>query len=829
MLRLLFSLIVVAYLPGALLLRAPVADRDRRAALDAEERVFWAVVLSVAWSSLVVLALAALRRYSVARLITVDLGVAIVLIAAFRQHLRYGPAARRVTRSALLPLASLALGGWLFFPAFPHVIGGKDPGTYVNEGVQIAQRGSLVVRDEVVSSLPRQVRDLFFPRHPSDQYYGTRFMGFFVQDPDRGTVVGQFPQLFPAWIAVGYDLDGLRGGLAATPVAALLGLLAVYFAGARLVGRGSAFLGTALLALNVATIWFAREPNSEVAAQVLIFAGALAYARAQVDGDRFFAPVAALLFGLLPFARIDGVVALVALGVAMVLQLFDLRRPRAAFLLPLAGLAVAAWAYWSALMSGYLQRIIVLVTNPRPVQIALLSAGAVTLVALVYASRAARSRALVRAIVRPGLIVAVVAAAIYAYFFRMPGGRLADYDARSLEAFTWYFPPLALAAAVAGFSLVTWRSFWRAPVLLVTLAAYAFFVFYKIQIVPVHFWAARRFVPVILPGASLMAGAAIAALVTVWPLAWRRWRIASLVAASAIVVFVAVPMLRAEVPLRDHVEYAGMLSRMEELAKRFGERDLVVVESRDTQSDVFVLALPLNYIWNRPVLVLPSPKPDKKQFRAFLDWAWLRYTNVYFLGGGGTDLVSRAIGIVPVFSDRFQVPEYESAKNAYPREVRRKEFDFGVYRFTPPTAQASTFALDIGQMDDVNVYRFHSKEAGEGRSYRWSRPRSTIVVPRDDAARSLTLWMSNGGRPEKAGPARVSVYLDDVLLGTVVVAPGFNPYSFAVAAGAVLPAGSTTDDAMLVRIENTTWKPRLLLGTPDDRDLGVMVSRIEVR
>ena len=36
-------------------------------------------------------------------------------------------------------------------------------------------------------------------------------MGFFVTDPASGTVVGQFPHLYPAAIAIGYGLDGLTG------------------------------------------------------------------------------------------------------------------------------------------------------------------------------------------------------------------------------------------------------------------------------------------------------------------------------------------------------------------------------------------------------------------------------------------------------------------------------------------------------------------------------------------------------------------------------------------------------------------------------------------
>jgi hypothetical protein len=40
----------------------PVLERDRRAALDAEERVFWTIVMSAATSLSVVVALAAAHR-----------------------------------------------------------------------------------------------------------------------------------------------------------------------------------------------------------------------------------------------------------------------------------------------------------------------------------------------------------------------------------------------------------------------------------------------------------------------------------------------------------------------------------------------------------------------------------------------------------------------------------------------------------------------------------------------------------------------------------------------------------------------------------------------
>ena len=65
----LIKLLIVCWLPGAVIFRLPIADRDRRAGLDAEERLFWAVIISAVVSLSVVLALAVAHRYSIERLL----------------------------------------------------------------------------------------------------------------------------------------------------------------------------------------------------------------------------------------------------------------------------------------------------------------------------------------------------------------------------------------------------------------------------------------------------------------------------------------------------------------------------------------------------------------------------------------------------------------------------------------------------------------------------------------------------------------------------------------------------------------------------------------
>jgi hypothetical protein len=828
------GLLLVLYLPGAAMFRAPVLERERRSSLPAEERLYWAVILSVAWSSIAALALAAAHRYSIGRLLAANAALVAIVIAIWRGRLRM-PSAPRPTIAVLVPIALVGLGAWLFFPPAEYIIGGKDPGVYVNEGIQIGQRGALVTHDALIAAVPAPFRNLFYPPYRNATYYSLRFMGFFIVDPDVGTVVGQFPHLYPVWVAIGYGLDGLTGALHALGGLAILGVLGLYFLGARLVGRTAAAVGATLLAVSVVQVWFARYPNAEMLMQALALPGLLAFARAHVDDDPFFEPVAAVLIGLLFFTRVESVlVAGAAVGSALLLRSEGLRL-RAAFLAPLMLFALLAFAYYVTVAAPYAQLPFLVVTHPTRLHLVVFGGTIVAVVALYVLSGFPAVAALVRVWLPRVLAVAIALAAAYAFFLRRPGGRLAVHDANSLRTFTWYLHPAGLAAAVLGFVLISWRRFWRDPAFLLVTAITAFFVFYKIQIVPQHFWMARRFVALIMPAALLFASAAI--FIGFNRRALRMGESGRLEAGSRIVRVVirlvvlgllASTLVESTRAILPHVEYAGIVPRIESLSRRFGDTDLVVVESRNA-SDLHVLALPLAYIYARNVLVLATPKPDKALFAGFLDWARSRYRSVYFVGGGGTDLLSRRYGVAVEGSERFQVPEYESPRNAYPTGSRQKEFDFGIYRFTPPETVHSWFSLDVGTRDDLHVVRFHAKERNAAGTFRWSRDVSYVsIVGIQPDASLLTIVMENGGRPASAPPATVEVSLDGRTLGIATVGPEPMPYSFHVPRDLAASAAAGEDTALL-KLVSSTWNPRAALGVNDSRDLGVMVDRIDLR
>jgi hypothetical protein len=851
MLSTIASLIAIAYLPGAIVFRLPVADRAKRASLPAEERLFWAVIISILITTTLAFVLAAMGAYSLRALLWCDVLIAAGLALATLGNLRLSggaglaprnaPYVPRPSWTAAIPVVLIAAGVWMYFavPAAEYVLGGRDPGVYVSEGIQIAQRQSLATTDRVAAEIPASTRDLFFPSYLDPNYYSVRFMGFHLRDPDSGTVTGQFPQGYPIWIAIAYGLDGVTGTRRVIAWWAILGVLAVYFAAQRLIGPLPAAAAAGLVCVHIIQTWYARYPNSEIVTQVLLLAALLAHAYAHEDDDRFFGPVAASALGLALFARFPEVLAVGAAVAASLLAHVSGHRARAGFLVTMAAWTAAAGAYYLTQLRPYFSRPITYVQSLEPIHLAPLAAGAAATCVLMWASRRPRVAAASRTFLPLALIAVVTLGGIYALYFREPGGRLAPHDAHAVRIFAHlYFTPIAFLLALVGYALVVWRSFWRAPALILAITLLSVFFFYKMRIWPEHFWLARRFIPTILPAAAIFAAAALFGPLwllpreRLWP---GRRTVGSASAAVGLIgtIILGQHYLSASQPIRTHVEYANAIPQLESLAQRFGDDDLVIVEARES-SELHTLALPLSYIWARNVLVLYRARPDKAMFAEFVSWARTKYDNVYFLGGGGpdgTDLVTTGIRMEQVKADKFQTPVFEATSyETLPARLRTLVFDHTIYRILDNANEDAAYRVDVGGFDEFQVFRFHAKErlGRGGTTFRWTRDRSSFSVPRiTPDNRELVLRMSNG-RPRTAPPARVTVFLADQAIGAADPVGEFRDYLFAIPAelAARLAAQPTGAE---IRLESTTWTPRDVAGGGDDRVLGVMIDRAEIR
>src|SRR3954454_17751011 len=115
MIPLALSLIVVGYVPGAMLMRLPVGDRSGRERLESDERAFWGVALSLAWSLALSFLLGFAGWDSWPRLLAVSAAVSALMFVVWRGRLRYRQAPP-LSRYALVPMVLAAAALWLFPP-----------------------------------------------------------------------------------------------------------------------------------------------------------------------------------------------------------------------------------------------------------------------------------------------------------------------------------------------------------------------------------------------------------------------------------------------------------------------------------------------------------------------------------------------------------------------------------------------------------------------------------------------------------------------------------------------------------------------------------------
>ena len=186
--------------------------------------------------------------------------------------------------------------------------------------------------------------------------------------------------------------------------------------------------------------------------QALLFAALLANARAHVDDDRFFAPVAATLLGLLLFLRFDAVLGIAGVLAGLALGVFAGQRPRAGLRGHASPRAAALAAlYMLGPMRAY--AILPIVFSQQPAVVAVRCAGRCAALAGAGRDRARRARApsCPPASVRwtPAVVIAGAVGVAGALRAVLPAaGREArrDYDAYALRMFANFYLTLPALA-----------------------------------------------------------------------------------------------------------------------------------------------------------------------------------------------------------------------------------------------------------------------------------------------------------------------------------------------------------------------------------------------
>lgn len=481
---------------------------------------------------------------------------------------------------------TLWLGANIPFAA-QHIFTDRDPATYAVAGAWLTSHDDLRIPE------PDGFGDV--PGVSTDS------LGFSASTLRDGEIYAQGSHILPAFLGIAGRLAGQEAMLHFNVIFGAAALLAVYGFGRLITKPRWALAATATLSVSLPIIYFARDTYTEPMALAFVFSclTALWYA---VRTTRYAAwLLAGLLLGAGLLVRIDIYLAAAAIGLFLIFELCvakkGTRRPllrRQAAFVGAAGLVgLLAWLDLTLLSSGYYRDL-------RPhfiAEIYLIVAVAVTgllLTGLAWKTQllhrieeaTRRRRAAVGAVLIAGFFVLLASRPAWLTAIATKDGTIVrSYAEYTLVWLTWYIGPvlviLALAAIVQYWRhILDGRALRLLPVMLVVGASLMYLVNPNISSDQV--WAARRFVPVVLPGFAVLGFMLIGRLYDRPALTVRGHSLHPQVLATMLATLAVIGPLFVSFPFLVTRTYAPQLAQIEYVCSQAPD-DAVVVWAGKTK------------------------------------------------------------------------------------------------------------------------------------------------------------------------------------------------------------------------------------------------------
>lgn len=493
-----------------------------------------------------------------------------------------------------LPLFAVFALGSAVVMALPSrgewILGGWDPGVYINEGISLSQEGTLHPEDPAFSTLEETEEDIFArakyrPRFalPAWTDSGTatfvlpappsieRFPGV-VAEPDRGTFSFEFFRLMPSMVALAHRTGGQAMALRTNSFLACISLIVLAALAHSVIGGSYALFAALVLITQPIWTYHSHVPVSEMLQLVLVLSLCLflVFGEKGSPTPLYLSLLLFLLmlnrFSFLPFAGLF-------LVMMSVTDLHRTPRKRVWGERAIQVLAVLS----GALVCAQIAPVSILNWDHLPLLALVFVLGLAGALLIDALGTTAFFRNIPEIPVSfrwaAGTLILLLVAA---YVFRET--TVLDDDADNFLHLLSYVGVIPAAAAVLG-ALLLFCSRKVVPVpfkgFLLFLLTLTIILIRKKYIVDVYPWATRRHLAYTVPFVALAAGYLPVFLLT----RVRGARFlnvgAALFLAAAITVGTAGKAWRAA----SRVEFRGATGRLGEVADHIGEKDMVVVDT----------------------------------------------------------------------------------------------------------------------------------------------------------------------------------------------------------------------------------------------------------
>lgn len=725
-------------------------------------------------------------------------------------------------------VCGLVGAGWLYL-GFPNenIFGENDSGVYANHAVYIAHHGRLDIPYPDLPVFRSSFRPIT-PRHPifdRDSY----LPGILVTPP---TMTVYFGHLFPVWLAQAFATFGPHGLFRLNALLAGLSVAVFYGMCRSAVPKACAVVGTLFLALNPSEIWLARVTLAEMFTQLLVWSGLLLLARSVQRTSLTLARGAGVCLGLSALVRIDSLLlAPLLLLVPLMLKIIEDWPARrllpvwAAFyqiVFPLLVLAVGYYAFWS---TPYFYSL-----SAQLRKIGVASAAALVLLLATSSRTGDRLRPWLTGKTALLLICAGVwALAAYAYGIRPHIGHytvidrpghpldgLRDYREDSLVNLAVYLSLPVLWTALLGWCVTLYTVARKKGDVslttgLVVVAGFSAVYLWAPMVAPQHFWAIRRFVPVVIPGFIFFATCGAWSIISMIP---RRWSVA---VCALVLAFLAMFTVRATTPILTVTENSDSFSQIEHLANRLPHDALILAHGSTAWM------VPLFLVFDRKIIPIDlntrdsaatvrrwlasQPTDQTHQMHLYL----LSEENIRMVGTQGQKLGELVLA-------RSNI---ESTVKPLPQKIVSQQTTINIYRITAVSEHVDyrTIALGAEKVWGVQDTGFYETERLGDSPVRWTKGRAKLIVPLDGQQPTALQVELHAAGPHGT-ILQVYVNGDQLFSGHIPEDGWLHTFHF---------ADCSLGDQAVIELVSDTFVPKdTIPGSEDQRSLGVMVHAIRL-
>ncbi len=437
---------------------------------------------------------------------------------------------------------------------------------------------------------------------------------------------------------------------------------------------------------------------------------------------------------------------------------------------------------------------------------------------------------------------------------KLPEGRpVYTIPLANFVRFGWYLSPLGVMLGVAGLALWLWRGLNRASWLFLALGLAMTFFFVRQSYgtdEQTYIYILRRFVPLVYPAFCLGMAYALVALA-----GWGRAkeasgraslvpRLAAGVCTLALVSFLALTNRT----IYRHVEYAGALDQLAQIAGRFGPGDVLLFRGGDhiygaARDRPDLIVTPLKFAFGLDAFTIKSREPGNyaPQLARYVERWRAQGRQVYLVLGASGAVGLPGFRLEPAGRIGLDLQEFEQLTNQKPLNTHALRADYAVYRLVPGAAAQAPASLTVGEYA-AQVRGFYPVEQSEAMAWTDGDALLRLPWPQDGRPLTLTLRLAGGPRPASLGPAQVTVmirpepsfHVDDPAAPPFVELARLTlreePAGYTVTldprALAAPPTGT-----FLLRLAGNAWVPAasdIVPPSNDRRGLGVQFGGVDV-